>query len=161
MNIDEAVSKLRKMQSQIIHGRNIFGDIADNIESILHQLTQLQSSLSQRELQLKEVLDLVLGDTHGANAIHEVAKKMAEMQAAMRVKDEALNSVGDFIMQQTDAPWHKEIAYSCKKALTTTPSAALDEVVRKARVEELVNVPGIYGSLEYISKRIAELKESK
>lgn len=41
MQSDEAIQKLRDMQKQIIHGSNIFGDIANVIERMGKQLDAL------------------------------------------------------------------------------------------------------------------------
>lgn len=37
MNIDDAIKELREMQSQIIHGKNFYGDIADAFEQAVKE----------------------------------------------------------------------------------------------------------------------------
>ena len=56
MTPKEAISKLRAMQSQIIHGKNTFGDIADALES---ENTELQKHLADAVRSVLEIRDLL------------------------------------------------------------------------------------------------------
>ena len=56
MTPKDAVSKLRKMQSQIIHGKNTFGDIADALEN---ENDELQKCLEDAVRSVLEIRDLL------------------------------------------------------------------------------------------------------
>lgn len=45
MKTDEAITELRSMQRQIIHGTNIFGDIADTIAALEQRCAGLEKAL--------------------------------------------------------------------------------------------------------------------
>ena len=60
MTPKEAITRLREMQSQIIHGKNTFGDIADalvNENAELH--TELQKCLADAVRSVLEIRDLL------------------------------------------------------------------------------------------------------
>jgi hypothetical protein len=55
MTPNESIQELRKMQSQIIHGSNIFGDIADVIENISSQNKALERASAAFERQCDQL----------------------------------------------------------------------------------------------------------
>lgn len=76
----EAVAELRTMQTQIIHGSNIFGDIADIIEALEKQRSAAKLDAADYKLQRDALLEMTWLDLPSEPT--ESTQKWREMFAA-------------------------------------------------------------------------------
>lgn len=115
MNAKDAISRLRDMQSQIIHGKNTFGDIANVVELQQKRVEELE----KRVAEYQPFADSALASSQ-ANW-EALTRQNLALSLAYKEMREAL------AFQIHDHPAHCECGHH--KLLSTTPELALEKWV--------------------------------